>query len=352
MERKNQFKLIHEGAVQLRVPLNYNLKGPGTAQSGFYNASQKLNRDITLSFLKTFKPRLALDAFGGTGVRGIRFLKEAGIKTVITELNRESFDIINQNALLNGEDPEVINADFRCVINKYLFDYIDIDPYGSVIPYIGDAIMAVKNRGYIGITATDLTALTGSMPQKTLRRYNAYINNDAYRHESGIRLLIASFVRAAAAQDKGAFPLISLWHSHYYRIIFKIYSSANKADEALAYIGKINKNKSISDIYMDMDEGPLWLGHIHGIDFNSLIRIDSPDSEYLKILDRMKNDDLSLMFLNLPDIFRAKKINSIKMEDAIRILNDNNIRAGRTQFSDTGIKADADLRDLPELLIS
>ncbi len=63
---------------------------------------------------------------------------------MITELNRESFDIINQNALLNGEDPEVINADFRCVINKYLFDYIDIDPYGSVIPYIGDAIMAVK----------------------------------------------------------------------------------------------------------------------------------------------------------------------------------------------------------------
>ena len=58
-------------------------------------------------------------------------------------------------------------------MSRLLFDFIDVDPYGSIVPYLDVALTHVKNGGYIGLTATDLSALTGSAPKKTARRYDA-----------------------------------------------------------------------------------------------------------------------------------------------------------------------------------
>ena len=127
MEKKSQFKTIREGAVELMAPDNLIIKGPGTRTAGFYNMDQKLNRDITISFLRTVKPKIALDAFGGTGVRGIRINREAGIKAVISEINKKSYEYININRELNNSPVEVYNKTFQAILNDYLFDYIDID---------------------------------------------------------------------------------------------------------------------------------------------------------------------------------------------------------------------------------
>ncbi len=319
--------LIDEGKVKIDVPENYFLKGPGRHMPGFYNADQRLNRDVTVSFIRLVKPRLALDAFGGTGVRGIRINLETGTKTVITEINKKSFNYIEKNIEENNADAEAYNTSFECIIDRYLFDYIDIDPYGSIVPYIDKAISRIKNHGYIGVTATDLTALTGSNPNKLKRRYNAFALNDSFKHETGIRILIAFFVRHAAAMDKGAFPLISLWHSHYYRIFFKIENGSSNADKSLSMLGYYNKNKGISEYYNDISEGEMWLGDINK--YASMI-------DYK--IERIQHDDESLYFIDLKDLSKFKKSDQISVKRALNILDKNGIKAYRTQFSYTGLK--------------
>ncbi len=345
MEKKNQFKTIDEGKIKLIIPDNFFIKGPGKRSIGFYNMDQKLNRDFTISFLRTVKPKLALDAFGGTGIRGLRINREANIKTVITEINKGSFNFIENNREYNNLNVEIYNKSFQSVLNDYLFDYIDIDPYGSVLPYMDDALINIRNKGYIGITATDLTALTGSMERKTKRRYHALILNDNYRHESGIRLLISEIIKRAASMDKAAFPMLSLWHSHYYRVIFQIFSSANMADELLNKINYVNKNNIISDLYNNVNEGPLWSGNLNSDMVNNLDIIENPDKLFLKYLNRIKNSDLSYYFLELSDIAKFKKIDTLNIEKAIDLLERNNIKSGRTIFSDTGLKIDYNLKE-------
>ena len=350
MERKNQFNTLSEGSIRIMAPDNFFIKGPGTRTAGFYNLDQKLNRDITISFLRTVKPRIALDAFGGTGIRGLRINREAGIKTVISEINKKSFEYIKTNRELNGSDVEVYNKTFQAVLNDFLFDYIDIDPYGSVLPYIDDAMLNIRNKGYIGITPTDLTALTGSMERKTFRRYGASIINDIYRHESGIRLLIAEIVKRAAAMDKAAIPMISLWHSHYYRVIFQIISSSSMADRQLDKIGTFNRHTGLAEEYMESHEGPMWLGNLNSDMVKNLNIIENPDRLFLKILEEVKNNDLSLYFADIADFARIIHHDSRGIEPSMERLLANGIACGRSQFSDTGIKVSSPVRDALHLI--
>ena len=338
MEKKSQFKTIREGAVELMAPDNLIIKGPGTRTAGFYNMDQKLNRDITISFLRTVKPKIALDAFGGTGVRGLRINKEAGIKAVISEINKKSYEYINANRELNNSPVEVYNKTFQAILNDYLFDYIDIDPYGSVLPYMDDAMINIRNRGYIGITATDLTSLTGSMPAKTLRRYRAFVINDIYRHESGIRLLIGEIVKRAAALDKAAIPMISLWHSHYYRIIFQIISSSSKADAQLDQVGMFDRHSGLSGMYPSSSEGPLWLGNLNSEIAQKLDYIEDPDKQFLSTMERLKTNDLSLYFADIADFARISGKDTKSIESSMIKLRDAGIECGRSMFSNTGIK--------------
>ncbi|WP_337860615.1 N2,N2-dimethylguanosine tRNA methyltransferase [Ferroplasma sp.] len=345
MEKKNQFKTISEGAIKLMAPENYFIKGPGTKTAGFYNMDQKLNRDITISFLKTVKPKLALDAFGGTGVRGLRINREAGINTVISEINKKSFDYIKINKEINNSNVEIYNKTFQAILNDYLFDYIDIDPYGSVLPYLDEAMINLRNRGYIGVTATDLTALTGSMPAKTLRRYRAHIINDIYRHESGIRLLISEIVKRAAAMDKAAIPVISLWHSHYYRVIFQLVSSAGKADEQLEKTGIFDRQVGLANEYKSTIEGPLWLGNLNSDLISKLNYMDNPDKLFLKTIEKVKLNDLSTYFADIADFARITNQDTKAVEASMEKLRENGINCGRSQFSDTGIKVSSSVSE-------
>ncbi len=350
MEKKNQFKTLCEGSIKLMVPDNFFTKGPGTRTAGFYNLEQKLNRDITISFLRTVKPRIALDAFGGTGIRGLRINREAGMKTVISEINKKSFEYIKINRELNNSDVEIYNKTFQAVLNDFLFDYIDIDPYGSVLPYIDDAMLNIRNKGYIGITPTDLTALTGSMEKKTFRRYGATIINDTYRHESGIRLLIGEIVKRAAAMDKAAIPMISLWHSHYYRVIFQIISSSSMADRQLEKIGTFNRNTGLAKEYPETHDGPMWLGRLNSDIVQNLNCIETQDKLFIKSLEGIKNNDLSLYFADIADFAKIIHRDSMGIESSMEKLVDNGIECGRTQFSDTGIKVSAPINDALHLI--
>ena len=344
---------FQEGSIQLELPESPFQKGPGSRAVGFYNKSQKLNRDITISFLNTIRPRLVLDGFGGSGVRGLRIAKELGLKVVISEVNAKSFDYIRLNSEKNNVQVELYNRSFEETVDRFVFDYIDVDPYGSVIPYVDRAITRVRSGGYIGVTATDLSALTGSVPGKTRRRYDAFIANDSERHEMGIRLLIAYVVRRAAAFDRAALPVLSFWYSHYYRIIFRIFSGSGRADQALGNIGFMNRRNIISEIYPDIDEGPVWTGNLNSKEMLEKLKIPENirnEPDVIRYTSLLRNEDISPLFVDVTDLARFYRKDLPPMDETIsRIALKEGFEVGRTHFSPTGLKIssyDLDLREI------
>lgn len=333
--------IIREGSVEFYTGTESFGNGPGTRSAGFYNTSQELNRNITECFLSSVKPVHILDGFGGTGVRGIRIVKELGINVTIAEPNPKSMEMIKENCRLNEVNPELFEGRFEAAVTQDLYDYMDIDPYGTSIPFIFPAISYIRNHGYIGVTATDLTGLTGSSPEKTMRRYQASIQCDEFKHEMGIRLLISTIIRYGASIDIAAYPLMSLWHSHYYRVFFRIEHGAGKADSLMDKIGIIDKHTDLTGSAPNIVEGPVWKGNLQNHEILNGIRIPGSienNSSVNRYLGLFRNDDLQFLFMDMALESKFRKRNIPPLSLVMERLSENGIASGRTQFSYRGIK--------------
>lgn len=317
------------------------LKGPGKSAAGFYNLSQRMNRDVTISALNVLHPKRVLDGFGATGIRAIRFRLETGSEVHVSEINPASLRIIEKHVSMNSTDITVHAESFAETSRKIPFDYIDVDPYGSVVPYLDSAINNVKNRGYVGITATDLSVLTGSYPEKTIRRYNSVIIKDSFKHEKGLRLLLGYAARRSAAVDRYIRPIVSFWNGHYYRSIFQVLSGSMGADAMLSRVEHVNLHDLIGAYYPSREEGPLWTGEIEDNSF--LPKMGRPDDEggekFLALTALLRNEDKSLFFTDLQDVARSKRTDVMGVAKAISILEDAGFNAFRTHFCPTGIKS-------------
>ena len=60
-----------------------------------------------------------------------------------------------------------------CLDRKDRFDVIDLDPYGSMVPFLHSTIKAVKKNGLLCITCTDMRVLAGSDKHKCFYFYNS-----------------------------------------------------------------------------------------------------------------------------------------------------------------------------------
>ncbi|MCL5990011.1 MAG: N2,N2-dimethylguanosine tRNA methyltransferase [Candidatus Thermoplasmatota archaeon] len=331
--------IVKEGLASVYSSSDTTSIGPGVRGPGFYNAEQRLNRDITLALLSVLKPKRYLDGFGGTGIRAIRAALELSIDSVVSDINRKSFSIIEDNVKRNNASVEVINGRFESVVSSEFFDFIDVDPYGSIVPYVDVSLNYATNRGFIGFTATDLSSLTGSIQKKTFRRYGAHIINDRLRHEKGIRLLIAFIAKRAAAQDKAVIPIISFWNSHYYRVIVQVKKGASISDRTLDQISIYNKKKNLLDFYDDVDEGPMWLGNISSVKPDVEIEEKYVDSDALQLIRNAEYENIMPLFYELSDVASYLHIDVPRIDYVKEyLMKEFGIESRRTRFSPTGIK--------------
>lgn len=335
--------ILEEGLSKIKIPESDVSRGPGTKRPGFYNPDQVLNRDITIALISALKPRRYLDGFGGTGIRGIRVSLETEAEASVAEINTRSVEIIKENVELNGVSLEVHSHPFESVVSDSTYGFIDVDPYGSIVPFLDVAITHVRNGGYLGLTATDLSALTGSSPGKTRRRYDAYVETDRLKHETGIRLLLAYVARRAAALNREMIPIISFWRSHYYRIVVQIRNGAAGADRALEQIRTIDKSSDLSGIYGSIIEGPIWTGALSDtkiVDKCTGSKLESVSEASYSLLQSLPNEDERLYFFELADFGRYLKRSLPTMDHIMGALEkETGMPSHRTHFSQTGIKS-------------
>ena len=338
--------IVNEGLAHIKIGSQSIPKGPGKAGTGFYNSSQKLNRDLAVMAVSGLRPRHYLDAFGGTGIRGIRVFLETGTETFISEKSRSSYNLIRENLNTNECSLPLYNGDFSKLIREVEFDFIDVDPYGSVVPYLDDALTYLRKPGYLGITATDLSALTGSVPRTNMRRYGCSLTVDYYLHETGIRNLLGYVVRRAAAFDLWIKPIISFWKSHFYRVIVRVGKGARDADSMIRQVGMIDKG-NFSRISREV-EGPIWKGNIEDRDLLDGFKI--PDfltgNELQEMVNLLLHEDEMLMFFDTRDVFHGFPA-ILSLHAAMKSIEEKLVKpVYKTHFSDSGLKVKASLQDV------
>ncbi len=328
--------IIQEGRARIFVE-NINEKGPGRIQGVFYNREMVFNRDSTIFLLKNLGVRNALDATAATGVRGIRMILEASVNTVINDSDSHAYEIILKNVELNGIRARVENRDANSLMAENRYDYVDIDPFGSPVPFID---IALRSGRILGISATDTATLSGRNA-RIKRRYLADIQGLRGNHEIGVRVLLGYIGRMAARFDLGIAPIFSFWRKHAYRVYVRVKRGVG------------NAKKTMNNIRNTPLGGPLWVGDLH--DFEFLKNAKVPDiptrKEFEKMLSLWKNEKFFLYY-SIPEICSELHKSQPQIKEIIEKLREIGYEAYRTHFSPQGVRTNAPRDEIARVITS
>ena len=370
---------VKEGAIELAVPKVEKILAKNPA---FYNPAQIINRDISVLLASVLlkKDAQVLDLLSATGVRAVRFAKEVKLKNIYAnDANPVAVKLIKKNATHNKTKLKIFNLrahEFLAIkykINpKSYFDYMDIDPFGTPVPFLDAAVKALNPRGGIlAVTATDTANLCGVNVNACRRIYGAIPLHNELMHEIGIRILLKKIIEVGAQYDIALTPIFCHSTQHYMRVYLRAESGAKKADEILKQVGLYE------------NAGPMWLGKLWDEKLAAELLWQAKIAVYLQIYNYKKerikkaNDIFDLKWPAseeikisantaklLYTIADESKINSFgfydlatfrlkqapKISDVLAKLQANGFAAARTHFSGTGIRTNADLKAFKKIL--
>ena len=245
---KTDKTIQEEGNIKIHLKLTSDEKYKNT-KDVFYNPVQVFNRDLTLlvTYLhakntkkeledkkKEFKGLRIYDALTATGLRALRFRKELPdnlIKKVIgCDLSEIAIKIFKKNLELNNLQNDDKIKTIIGDTNKYMcnleeenkFDVIDLDPYGSMVPFLFPTINALNKNGLLCVNCTDSRVLFGRDYQKCFYQYRAVRGGNFNMEEIGIRIVLQSLSIWANMQNCNFKVLLSFQSEFYIRVYIKI----------------------------------------------------------------------------------------------------------------------------------
>ncbi|MEM4295480.1 MAG: hypothetical protein QXS91_01590 [Candidatus Anstonellales archaeon] len=313
----------------------------------FFNPHMRISRSICTSAFQLINSMEnnklhVLDGFTATGARGIRYNIEAGCQVSFLDISEKAIKCCKKNLLLNNIDGQVIKSDFnRFIISEKgsMFNAIELDPFGSPVPYLWPCINTlVKNKySYLSVNATDLQVLCGVNKNAALKYYGTVLERNYFCHEMAIRTLLKKIAQIAIEHNAGIKPLISFYYRHAIRVIIKIERGNYNAMETLKNIG-----------YAD-GIGPIWKSAIKDKEFVKNMR-KSYDEEANKIIDIIKEELDTLWFYSTEHIAKTYKVKQVKTNDIINALRENGYEATKTHFSTKGFRTNAGIHDILALI--
>jgi tRNA (guanine26-N2/guanine27-N2)-dimethyltransferase len=238
---------VAEGTVDLEVP---EQPDAGKGAAVFFNPDQELNRDLTVAVLRALRddvpglpieraatPSSYLDATAATGVRGVRAAAD-GWTATCCDVDPAAVDLCRANFARNDLDGTAIHRDANALMHEERFDVVDVDPFGTPIPFADAAFRSA--RSLVCVTATDLAPLCGAHFESGVRSYGAVPRNTEYHGEMGLRVLVSALVRTAARYDLAATPVFSHASAHYARTYLALESGAQAADRQIENLGYVH----------------------------------------------------------------------------------------------------------------
>ena len=227
------YEVIVEGSTRLRVPVG---GGISKDEEVFYNPHMRLNRDITVALCRVLKPKSFIDVMAGSGARGIRVANEAKVEVTLNDLNPRAVGLIRDNAALNGVEVQIESKDARAALIGGRYGFFDLDPFGPPVAYLESVFSAARWGNFIGVCATDTSALCGSYPRACMRKYDAVpLRCDCY-DEAGLRILLGFMARIALRHESGIEPLLCHSTRHYMRAQVRLGSRHQETLKSLGYM--------------------------------------------------------------------------------------------------------------------
>lgn len=364
MVKEEEYVELTEGRASFLVPSDYNKKGPGRKSgSVFYNRQMELNRDVCISLLRSEKRRLSiLDAMAATGVRSARMVLEVepAPEVVANDSNPAATALMQLNFSRPGLDGiTVTRKKANAAMAEDSFDYIDIDPFGTPVWYLHQALMSVRSGGIIGVTATDSAMLCGSA-RGSERRYLSRSGRWPFMHELGARNLLAYIVRTGASFDRAVYPLLTYFADHYFRVYVRVRNGVGRAMGQLENLGYVTYDRRtgtrrIEREYSAIGAGPAWTGAIHDAATLSSMRVEDwygSGRRMGRMLELWRDEALAPpLFYNTDELSQLFGFNLPSLRETIGALSPTH-SACRTHFDPKGFKTDAGPSEIRELLVA
>ncbi|MFC6719139.1 tRNA (guanine(26)-N(2))-dimethyltransferase [Natrialbaceae archaeon GCM10025810] len=364
---------VTEGGVDLEVPAEQT---EGVEAPVFYNPRQELNRDLTIATLRAFREREPraesyLDAMTASGVRGVRAAAD-GWDVTCSDVETEAVSLARENLERNGLEgrARVEHRNVNALMHEEAFDVIDLDPYGTPMPF-ADAAFA-RCRDLVCVTATDTAPLCGAHFNSGIRSYGAVPRNTDYHAEMGVRILLSALGRSAARFDVGVTPLFTHATSHYVRTYLELDRKATAADAALEELGHLSHCEDC--LYREAERGliadplescpncggerilvagPIWLGPYRDREFVSEVRERIPDEfdtakagrELLETLEAELDEPT---FYDQHKLCKNWGLPANAMDDFLADLREAGFEASRAHYGGTAFKTDAGVGEIRE----
>ena len=394
---KNKYITKQEGSVEFLLHEIDNNAIPSKSMNVFYNKRMEINRDISIlaiiAYSKIFSQEslVVVDSMAASGVGPIRLLKNTNNveKIYINDINPVAVELIKNNLELNEIEPkqaEVFNKDANLLFSEIsrssaLPDVISIDPFGTPNLYIDSAFKAIKkDKGLLCITATDTAVLFGVKPKVCIRKYMAKPLHTNYCKEIGARILISFISRIANINNLGIVPLLTFYSNHFIRIFAMSFRGKSKIlkdlPKSYGYIIHCNNCGDRSIIIENLLKvlqkcpiclsekhlsysGPLWVGELHQKSYVEELDILNEKFNFKnknrirKVLKFALNEiNMPISYFNIHKLCQQVKLSHIpKLEDIIKIIEENGFKASRTHFDFLSIKTNMRIDDLKSLLI-
>lgn len=182
------------------------------------------------------------------------------------EMNFDRYGSMSQREAVNGIFFQKMDAKLAMADASY--QWIDIDPFGSPVPFIDSAIQSLARTGVLEVTATDTAALTGSSLSSQKRRYDSQGIVDDYAHDDAVRVLLGLIAKIAAMHDRVIKPIMSLFDGHHVRVSVLVKTSKEGASDFQENIGYRLRCEDLPYRFIKYpnseeiksSSGPLWTG--------------------------------------------------------------------------------------------
>jgi tRNA (guanine26-N2/guanine27-N2)-dimethyltransferase len=368
---------VTEGSVEVEVPEQADA---GIGDEVFFNPVQELNRDLTVAVLRALdEERRAgiddpddartpsyLDATAASGVRGVRAAAE-GYDATCCDVDPDAVELARENFAHNDLEGEAVHRDANALMHEEGFDVVDLDPFGTPIPF-ADAAFRSAGR-LVCVTATDTAPLCGAHFESGVRHYSAVPRNTEYHAEMGLRVLISALVRTAARYDIAARPVLSHATKHYARTYLRLETGARAANGLIDELGYVDHcehclfRAAMPGLVADpldwcpecgeaiQTAGPIWLAPTCDPEFVAAVREAVDDGMGTAERARALCETLAAE-LDEPthyDQHRLCKrwgVGAVAMDDFLDCLRAAGHDASRTHYGGTTFKTDADVTEI------
>ncbi|MGC9310150.1 MAG: hypothetical protein ACP5E4_00320 [Candidatus Aenigmatarchaeota archaeon] len=344
---------------------------PTKKMGAFYNPEMCFDRSLSEFIIQALQPRKVLDGMSASGVRGLRYasvLPESEV--VLNELSPDAVRLIKKNLRANRKalgtaKVRVENKNLYKILGEEMFDFIDIDPFGSPVYFLESAARSIRNGGAVALTATDTAALFGTSPDASLRKYGVRSLRCDFSKELGLRILITAAIRKFAEYEIAFTPAFSYCRRHYFRVVGQVRRGAGRADnllngfEYVSYCQKCgwreygiiekcrhckNKTNLIGPIYTGDFASKAMCGEMLKYWWQKAKELDSKGKfipDYTRFIRMVSEEQGYPLFYDVHWICKRNKCAIKKTETLIKELN-----GVKTHFLGTGIKTKKPFNEL------